>query len=226
MENISNSLIVSFVMTSIVTVWLFYKAANDNNKLIYGILAWTILISWLGLSGFYQVNNVIPPRFIFLLLPGFLLILLLFLTKKGKEFIDSLNLKWMTILHSVRIPVELILYFIFLSGLIPVHMTFDGYNYDIIPGVTAPIVYYLFFVKKVVNERFLLFWNFLSLGLLLNILTIAVLSAQTPFQMLAFDQPNIGVTYFPFIWLPGIIVPIVLLSMLASIRQLLQKRNM
>jgi hypothetical protein len=37
----------------------------------------------------------------------------------------------------------------------------------------------------------------------------------------AFDQPNIAVLYFPFNWLPSCIVPLVLLSHLAAIRQLL-----
>ena len=104
-------------------------------------------------------------------------------------------------------------------------MTFEGYNYDILSGITAPIIYYLAFVKKRIGKRGLLIWNIACLGLLLNILTIAVLSAQTPLQQLAFDQPNIGVTYFPFVWLPTVIVPIVLYAHLASIRQLLYSKK-
>ena len=70
-------------------------------------------------------------------------------------------------------------------------------------------------------------WNFISLGLLLNIIFIAILSAKTPLQQFAFDQPNIAIGHFPFNWLPSIIVPIVLLSHLATIRQLIvgQKKN-
>ncbi|HQW96450.1 MAG TPA: hypothetical protein PLU58_11640, partial [Saprospiraceae bacterium] len=64
--------------------------------------------------------------------------------------------------------------------------------------------------------------NILCSGLLLNVVVIALLSAQTPFQKLAFDQPNIGVTFFPFVWLPSVVVPIVLIGHLAAIRQLLK----
>ncbi|HUQ96495.1 MAG TPA: hypothetical protein VM010_02440, partial [Chitinophagaceae bacterium] len=42
---------------------------------------------------------------------------------------------------------------------------------------------------------------------------------------LAFDQPDIAVLYFPFVLLPGVVVPVVLLSHLAAIRQLLVKRS-
>jgi len=100
-------------------------------------------------------------------------------------------------------------------------MTFEGYNYDILSGISAPIIYYLVFVAKKAGENTLLIWNFICLALLINILVIAALSAQTPIQKLAFDQPNIGVALFPFVLLPSVIVPIVLLSHLTVIRQLL-----
>lgn len=69
-------------------------------------------------------------------------------------------------------------------------------------------------------------WNFLGLALLIVIVVLAVLSAKTPLQQFAFDRPNIAVAYFPFNWLPSVVVPIVLLSHLAALRQLLiTKRN-
>ncbi len=138
---------------------------------------------------------------------------------------DNLDLKWLTLLHCIRVPVELVLYFVFLKGLVPDLMTFEGYNFDILSGLSAPILYNLVFVNKKVGLNGLLLWNIVCLGLLLNILTIAVLSAQTPFQKMAFDQPNIGVTYFPLVWLPTVIVPIVFLSHLASIGQILSLRK-
>ncbi len=225
MESISVFTIIMFILTTIASLWLFYIASNENKKVIAAILVWLIIVGVLGLSGFYKEVGKVPPRFVFLLGPVILFVLVLFVTKKGRRFIDSLDIKWLTLLHVVRLPVEVVLHSIFLSGLIPVYMTFEGYNFDIISGITAPIIYYLVFVKKILGNRFLLFWNFACLALLLNILTIAVLSAQTPFQKIAFEQPNIGVTHFPFVWLPTIIVPIVLLSHLASIRQLLFSKN-
>ena len=225
MESISVFTMIMFILTTIATLWLFYIASSENKKATAAILVWIAIVGVLGLSGFYKEVGKVPPRFVFLLGPVTLFVLLLFTTKKGRKFIDSLDIKWLTLLHVVRLPVEVILHSIFLSGLIPVYMTFEGYNFDIISGITAPIVYHLVFVKRVLGMRFLLFWNFLCLVLLLNILTIAVLSAQTPFQQIAFDQPNIGVTYFPFVWLPTVIVPIVLLSQLAAIRQLIQTKD-
>ena len=104
-------------------------------------------------------------------------------------------------------------------------MTFEGNNLDIISGVTAPLVYYFAFVLKKLSPRILLIWNFLCLALLLNVVTTAILSTPTPFQKFAFDQPNIGIGYFPFVLLPAVLVPIVLFSHLASIRQLTRRNS-
>jgi len=63
-------------------------------------------------------------------------------------------------------------------------------------------------------------WNVICLGLLFNIVINAILSAPTIFQAQAFDQPNIGVFYFPFVWLPCFIVPAVLFSHLVCLKKL------
>jgi hypothetical protein len=57
---------------------------------------------------------------------------------------------------------------------------------------------------------------------LFNIVLTAILSAPLPIQQLAFEQPNIAVMYFPFVYLPGFIVPIVLFSHLVSLKKLMQ----
>jgi len=224
MTEISHFGTVGFMLTTLATIWLLFKALKIKKYLLL-IILWMLIVSILGLSGFYRNVDAFPPRFVFLLGPGILIVLIIFLSKRGKEVMDTLNLKWLTLLHTVRVPVEIVLYGMFLEGLIPYLMTFEGYNFDILSGITAPIIYYFTFIKKRIDYKGLLLWNFICLGLLINVLTIAALSAQTPFQKFAFEQPNIGVIYFPFVWLPAIIVPIVLFSHLASIKQLLSLKK-
>jgi len=44
-------------------------------------------------------------------------------------------------------------------------------------------------------------------------------------QLFAFDQPNIAILYFPFVWLPSFIVMTVLFSHLISIRRLVKNKK-
>ena len=221
MHNLPFIIPILFVLTTLITVWQFYNAANRSRAVIVSLSLLLLLQAAVALSGFYQVTESFPPRFVLLIGPGLLFSVFLFLTKWGRIFIDSLNIEKLTLLHTLRIPVEITLYFVWTAKLIPGLMTFEGDNYDIISGLTAPVIFYLVFVSKKLNHKSLLIWNLVCLGLLVNVLVIAILSAQTPFQKLAFDQPNIGVTIFPFVWLPSVIVPIVFLSHLAAIRQLI-----
>lgn len=101
-------------------------------------------------------------------------------------------------------------------------MTFEGRNYDILAGITAPFIAYFGFTQRKISRQLIVAWNFIALALLLNIIVNALLSAPTPLQKFAFDQPNIAIVNFPFSWLPTFIVPMVLFVHLASIRQLLQ----
>lgn len=220
MENLPTYISIVFVLTTMLTVALFYKAANNSKITLVILLAWLILQGFIGSSGFYQVTDSVPPRFLLLLLPPLLFIILLFTTSKGRQYIDSLNTSTLTMLHIVRVPVEVVLFWLFVNKTVPELMTFEGRNFDIISGLTSPLIFYFGFIKNRINKKLILIWNVICLGLLINIIANAILSAPFPFQKFAFDQPNIAVLYFPFNWLPCCIVPLVLFSHLVAIRKL------
>ncbi len=228
MENLPTYISIVFGLTTILTVGLFYKATGNSKVTLLILLSWLALQTVIGLSGFYIVTDTIPQRFLLLVLPPALLIIGLFTTSKGRQYIDRLDIKTLTILHTIRIPVELVLFWLFLNKVVPELMTFEGRNFDILSGLTAPAIFYFGFKRKQLNRSIILIWNFVCLGLLINIVVTAVLSAPFPFQKFAFDQPNIAVLYFPFNWLPSCVVPLVLFSHLVTIRQLLndgRKKN-
>jgi len=213
---------VVFGLTTLLTVALFYKANHGSKVTLIILLTWMSLQVILGLTGFYRIKTAFPPRFLFMVVPPMIFIICLFVTPIGRRFLDNLSPKHLTLLHVVRIPVEMVLFWLYIYKTVPVLMTFEGRNFDILSGLTAPFIYYFGFIKKQLNRTILLIWNFVCLGLLINIVVTAVLSAPLPFQKLAFEQPNIAVLYFPYNWLPSCVVPLVLLSHLASIRKLLK----
>lgn len=175
----------------------------------------------LALTGFYTTNTMsTPPRLVLIALPTIVLFLSTFLTKTGQSFVDSLPLLPITYLNIIRIPVEFCLYWLFLNKAVPELMTFAGLNFDIIAGITAPFIAYFGFQKQQIAKKWLLLWNILMLGLLLNIIFHALLSTPTILQQMAFEQPNIAITHFPFIWLPVFVVPMVFFGHLVSIQQL------
>jgi hypothetical protein len=217
MANIPFYVYATFGLTLFATLYLFHRATPS---------IWLLVQSIIGILGFYTITNTMPPRFQLLLLPPLVFTIVQFSTKKGKAFIDSLDLKILTIIHIVRIPVEIVLYWLFVIKAVPELMTFEGRNFDIISGISAPFIYYFGFVKHKIGKSTLIAWNIICLGLLLNIVINGMLSAPTPFQQFGLEQPNIAVLHFPFMFLPACIVPIILFSHLSSIRQLIFSKSL
>ena len=142
MEHLPLYIPVIFVFTTLLTLALLYKASNYSKPLIITLLLWLALQAAVGLSGFYIISTGMPPRFALLLVPPVLLILILIFTKRGLAFINGFDAKTLTLVHMVRIPVEITLYWLFLHKAVPQVMTFEGRNFDILCGLTAPLVYY------------------------------------------------------------------------------------
>lgn len=215
-----------FGLTTAATLLLFYRAVRKSIIVLLVLPSWLILQGALAISNVYNSDpGAVPPKIVlFGILPAIVAVVFPFLTREGRAFIDSLPPARLTFLHVVRIPVEVVLWWLFIQGAVPELMTFEGQNFDILAGITAPFVAYFGLAGEKTARKAVLAWNIICLGLLLNIVVLAFLSAPSPLQRMAFDQPNIAVLCFPFSWLPAFIVPVVLFAHLASIRQLMKRR--
>lgn len=221
------------ITTFLVAAILFTAIKNartDTTKkkstvILFGMLVWLALQAVLALNGFYKDISTAPPKMLLIVLPPLTTIVMLFITAPGRNFIDSLPLQTLTWLHTSRIAVELVLYVLFVHKAVPQLMTFEGRNFDIIAGITAPVIAWFGYKKRSFNNKIILAWNIICLLLVLSITINAVLSLPVPFQRFAFEQPNIAVLYFPFNWLPAFVVPVVIFSHLAAIRQLTRKNG-
>jgi hypothetical protein len=223
---------IVFILTTFATVGFLLQSAKavglnklPSKILLFVLPLWLCFQGVLASGGFYQETATIPPRLIlFGILPCLLLIVAFFFFFR-EGFVARLPLPMLTLLHVVRIPVELVLYWLFLGGLIPQMMTFEGRNFDIASGILAPFVYLAAFRGGKISTWMLIGYNVLGLLLLANIVSIAALSLPSPVQQLNLDVPNRGVLLFPYVWLPAVIVPIVLFSHLAALWQLVTRRK-
>jgi len=221
---------IVFLITSFLTFGIFAYAIRRvgfrflwSKLLLFLVPFWMLFQAALAMGGFFLRTDTVPPRLAaFAVFPTILLMIACFLT--GRDFIEKLPLKGLTLVHVVRIPVEIVLASLFAYGAVPEVMTFHGWNYDIASGVLAVLVLLFAFRGNAANKNILIAFNIAGLLLLANIVTIAILALESPIQKLAFDQPNRGVLYFPYIWLPAMIVPVVLFAHLAALWKLYKNK--
>lgn len=212
-------------------IWVIKNSSSEDfrkkaNVICLLLIIWLLIQAVLSLKNIYNTDiNSFPPKIMLIgIFPAILAIITLFATSKGRKFIDGLPLKNFTYLHIVRIPVEIVLFWLFLHKAVPELMTFEGRNFDILAGITAPFIACFGFTKNKTSTKLLLSWNFIALILLLNIVINALFSTPSPIQKFAYDQPNVAILNFPFVWLPTFIVPVILFGHLVSIRKLLKSR--
>ena len=218
-ENLPNWIEILFIISCVLTIGLFHYSNGKPKRLTILIIIWSIVQSVIAYYGFYQITDAIPPRFGLVLIPTTLFIIYGLFPKQQKWFFNQREMKISTFLHSIRLPVEIVLFGLFTHQMIPELMTFEGRNYDILMGITAPIIGWLF-IKQKVSRKTLLVWNIIGLILVLFILFNGILSSELPFQQFGFEQPNRGINYFPFVLLPATIVPIVIWTHLSDIIKL------
>lgn len=229
-------LAIAFGLTTLATYLMYILILHRSTylspkgkKLVYvAMFIWVAIQGVLAARDVYSTNlQSFPPKlFLIGIMPAILLIIILMVTKNGRQFIDSLPLKEITYLNTVRIFVELVLFALFINKAVPKLMTFEGGNLDILSGLSAPVIAYLVFSKRPFKPRLLLAWNIICLLLLINVVSKALLAAPLPIQKLAFDQPNWAILIFPFVWLPTFIVPLVLFGHVISLRRLIGKHEL
>lgn len=121
--------------------------------------------------------------------------------------------------QAFRLPLELTMHRAYAEGIMPVQMSYSGYNFDILTGATA-IVVSLAAWRGVAPRWLIVGWNLVGSILLAVIVGIAV--ASTPlFAAFGQDRLNTWVADPPYMWLPGVLVPAALLGHLAVWRRLL-----
>lgn len=232
-EHLPTYISLAFGLITVATLLLFIWTIKNSNfertrkkalPIFIGLTIWLTVQAVLTLKNIYKSDtNFFPPKIILIgILPTIVTIIILFTTSKGRQFIDSLPLINLTYLNIVRVPVEIILFWLFLNKAVPKLMTFEGRNFDILAGISAPIIAYFGLTKTKLSQKTILMWNCICLGLLANIVVNALFASPSPIQKFAFDQPNIAILNFPFSWLPTFIVPIVVFGHLTSIRQLIR----
>ncbi|HEB61736.1 MAG TPA: hypothetical protein ENI82_01160 [Bacteroidetes bacterium] len=215
-----------YIIYALDFVLAFRKVEKDKAKKIkqytlVGLLLWLGILAILNIEGYYQNEALVGFRVLMVFIPPFLLISYLMLSKRfAKNVLSLLPGKWLIHIQSFRIVMELIFWLGYIGGFVPFQMTFEGFNFDIMVGITAFIAGSVFFVKGRFRKFEVFIWNIFGLALLLNIFVIGFLSVPSSFRVFMNEPANKMLGNFPFIWIPGFIVPFAFAMHVFSIKQI------
>jgi hypothetical protein len=169
-----------------------------------GVLAW-LGATWAAAeSGHLLRPDLALPPVAALLLSIVLLGVLIAFTPFGTRLVRGLPLAALVGVQAFRLPLELLMHRAYAEGVMPWQMSYSGWNFDILTGITAIPVAWLAH-RRPDARRVVRLWNLMGALLLANIVGIAV--ASTPlFAAFGPDALNTWVLFPPFVWLPAVMV--------------------
>jgi len=189
-----------------------------RNKEVGGVFSvWLAVTGIFGYTAKLHDFSQTPPQIVVLIVLSFVGVYFGSYFAAARKLIESPGLAWLIGLQVFRVAVELFLDLGYRAGFVPVQMTLEGRNWDVLTGLTALPMAWL--VAKQKAPRWLIYvWNTMGLALLLNVMTIAALSMPTPLRHFQNEPANTFVAYFPYVWLPTFLVQVAWMSHLLIFR--------
>lgn len=231
-----NYILLSLVMIIIIIAGCYLAGKNyfDDKKKLNSSTAKVALflaglIGYLFILSFTKVllNFGMPPRFpIFLVIPLLLFCIYFYVRNKNNEFIQSIPLHWTAFYQSFRILVEFLILYTFLKGIMPVEATFEGYNFDIIMGISAIPIGLLIYKTGRKYKTFLRVWNIAGIFMVLFVAFIVATSSYQP-QIWGYTGPSVKKEFLqlPYLLLAGFLAPSAIFIHLISLIQLNKKNH-
>jgi hypothetical protein len=218
------ALFIAFMALMVVVVGALiarYLSERTAVRVLVGLCAWFIYAGLLGYLGVLKNSSTRPPGIVFLFVP-ILLFLIVFVvvilrSAAGARLALAIPLWIIVGVQCFRIGVELFLHQLWIAGLAPKMLTFDGANMDIYIGASAPLISWLS-TRDRLGMKLTLGWNVLGLLSLTNVVIRAVLTAPGPFNLIHAEVPNRLIGTVPFVFIPGFFVPLAVSLHVLAIR--------
>lgn len=197
------------------------KAKRKKSTLVICLMLWQLYIFALGQTDILS-SYELPPRFaIFLIGPAFLFTGIFIYANRNNTWLHHIPKSWLVYLQSFRILVETLFVFSVTEGVLHTNVTIEGYNFDMILGLTAPVVAFLAFSKNIISEKMVLLWNYLGLVVLASVIFVFLSTVFLP-ELYGSEGSLMPLTFtkYPYTLIAGFLMPVAVFMHVLSIVQL------
>jgi hypothetical protein len=212
------------VLVAIVWIILFSRRngrrALTLSAAVFTIMAASGIAAW---SGTLSQFNSFPPPMLIMIASVSVMSFVLGLSPLGRNAAAELSFAALVGLQGFRFPLELIMHHAGNVGIMPVQLSYSGYNFDIVTGVSALLIFTLLKFGRSVSRSVLWVWNVWG-SLCLVVITIIAITTSPVVRLFGDDPHNLNtwVLYFPYVWLPVVLVTVAISSHIVITRKLMK----
>jgi hypothetical protein len=168
-----------------------------------GITAWLALTGIASASGVLE-RTLLPPPLALFALGSILVSVAAAFSPLGTRLVHGVPIVALVAVQGFRLPLELVLHTWKDEGVLPVQMTFEGHNFDIVSGALALLTAAL--LLRQTSRPAVALFNTVGFVLLLVVASIAVLSSPLPIRAYH-NEPAVLLAFnFPYGWIVPICV--------------------
>lgn len=208
-------------------VWIvLFSRRSTRRALVLSIVVIVLmaLSAAAALSGMLSQFNSFPPPMLIMFASVFFFSFAVGLSSFGRSAAAELSFATLVGFQGFRFPLELVMHHAGNVGIMPVQLSYSGYNFDIITGISALLLLALLRSEVNVPQFVLWIWNLWGSFCLVVIAVIAIVTS--PVVRTFGDEPqnlNTWVLYFPYVWLPVVLVTAAILGHVIITRKLLAR---
>jgi len=202
----------------------FQEAQKQQKKkrlLVIGLLLWQLYIFIMASSNFLASYSF-PPRFaLAFILPSFIFTGIFIYKNRNNKWLQNIPQHWLIYIQSFRILVEILFVFSVTKGILHKEASIEGYNFDMILAITAPIIGLLVFKYKTLSKKWLIYWNYSGLAILASVIYVFMTSIYKP-EIYGSNIPLLPIESFkyPYVLVAGFLMPLAVFIHVLSIVQL------
>jgi hypothetical protein len=212
---------------------------SPASTLAFVMLVWSLAaLVWLGsrlagerlgespeLARRWEGRTAMPPPMLGYALVSVLVPVWAAFSGLGTRIAHGVPIAALVLVQAFRLPLELILHSWYAQGSIPVQMTYEGHNFDIVSGSLALVSGLYMLLTHSAPRALAWTFNLVGSALLLAVATIAITSTPTPLRLYTEGQPLLVGAYFPYAWIVPICVGGALFGHLVLFRRLWATRG-
>ena len=196
-----------------------FKDKKTSLLVLGGLVAWYAAVVFLGRAGFFGSRPLFAPNIMLAFIMLFFAIKKLLSVVSLQEAFQAIPLHWVFVVQTFRVMGVgfLTLYFM---KVLPGEFAIPTGVGDVLIGISAPLVAYLYTRHTSYSRKLAIFWNYLGIADLVMAISLGILTYSKPFQTIPTEIPNDPIALYPLVIIPVFAVPLSLLLHLFSLRVL------
>ena len=223
----SSIVVIAFLVWGLFMFYAHRSALETDARRRFAIasgaslLGWLVLAFALGSGGVFQAtpSRVFPMVALGIALPILAGTFLLSRSSALNTVIAVIPLPWLAGVQLYRV-LGLNFLVLYALGRLPGEFAIPAGAGDVVVGLAAPVVGYLFYKGYRWSCLVVLSWNIVGILDLVVAVATGFLSSPGPFQALALENPNMLITAFPLVLVPVFAVPLSILLHLVTLKRL------